>query len=387
MVRRVVQFIAMLSLLGPPLRGIATSGAVAASPSSPSRTFSSPGTLLLRGAMSSSVTLNMTGAFSVGHAADLNWDLPLVRSMLLNGYDEQVRSVRYQFDIPPASFTTITTSGHTLRRFHWNAPPANRVIHLTEQVRIDVRSSLSPFHSSARYPLRAVPNTVSPYLRLTPALELSPHERAFDRRFARGHRTEQAVVEAVANWVASHTTYSTEQTSVPFTAAWALRYHQATCQGYDNLMAGMLRYLGIPAQIEYGWVSPVPVRLPGPHHTSSYVQWAMPGSEGALHAWLNIYFPGSGWVPFDPQREKFFVDPRHFGFLTNVDAGNLRLGAWTADPVRDLNPVGASLSNGYIEILPGFGMGGKVSVRSHDRFRLTFQRIQHDVTDIQMVSR
>ena len=329
----------------------------------------------------------MTGAFSVGHAANLDWDLPVQTSSRLNGYTQHIDSIAYRFNIRPDSSSDVTVDGHPVRRFHWDAPPANKVIRVVESLHATISSNLSPFHSNAPYPLASLPPDAARYGQITPMTQLPPAARSFVRRFASGHRTEQAVVDAAANWVAANTHYSTARLNGPYDAAWVFAHHEATCQGYDNLMAGILRSLGIPAQVQYGWVAATPLKLPGPDHGTSSIQWSTPGSQGELHTWLNIYFPGSGWVPFDPQREKYFVDPRHIAFLTAQEAGTLRLGTWSAQQVDGQSPIGPNLAGGVAAIVPADGVNSKVTVRTRDNFHVALSGVRSDVKNVLLLAR
>jgi hypothetical protein len=343
------------------------------------------GTLVLRGAMTSAVTIRMTGAFSVGGAANLHWDLPLVRSVSVNGYSEQVIARSFAFDVPPDASAIALVDGRTVRRFSWAAPPADTVIHVTETLRLLVRTGLTPFHSAASYPLAALPPDTAGDLRTTALLHLPTQADPQLRRFQR-NRSEQDLVVTVANWVASTTQFgATRPDSIA--AGWVLAHHQATCRGYDNLMAGILRRLGIPTRIIFGWASPVPVSLPGPNGGTSFVRWVPDGRDGGLHTWLTVYFPGAGWVPFDPQHEKFFVDTRHYAFFTNVDAGDPHVGTWTAQYRAGTNATGAALSNGSLEIVPGDGMASQVDVTTRDDVHVTLRGITHDVTNTLLFSR
>lgn len=38
----------------------------------------------------------------------------------------------------------------------------------------------------------------------------------------------------------------------PFQASWIVANHSASCRGYANIMAALLRRLGIPAQTQFG---------------------------------------------------------------------------------------------------------------------------------------
>jgi hypothetical protein len=232
-----------------------------------------------------------------------------------------------------------------------------------------------------------VPSSAAPYLQITPMLHLFRRGHALARRLARGHRSERGVVAAVANYIATRLYDDPARQNGPFQASWVLRHHAANCQGYVNAMAALLRVLGIPAQTEYGWVSAEPLTMPGPGNVSAFVQWSTPGTSGAEHVWLNIYFPGTGWVPFDPQKEKFFIDPRHFGFFPAVSAGLQSLRVWTAERVNStLNPTGRILQNGDTVITPG-SAGSNVTLVSHDSFHVTFGLVRADVRDVLLFAR
>ena len=60
------------------------------------------------------------------------------------------------------------------------------------------------------------------------------------------------------------------------------------CQHYAGAMAVMLRMLGIPARVAVGFTSG---RLEDG-------KWVVTDHEA--HAWVEVWFAGQGWVPFDP---------------------------------------------------------------------------------------
>jgi transglutaminase-like putative cysteine protease len=62
------------------------------------------------------------------------------------------------------------------------------------------------------------------------------------------------------------------------------------CQHFAGAMALMLRYLGIPARVAAGFTS-------GSYDSDKHV-WTVTDHEA--HDWVEVYFPGWGWIPFDP---------------------------------------------------------------------------------------
>ena len=66
--------------------------------------------------------------------------------------------------------------------------------------------------------------------------------------------------------------------------------HQGYCQHFAGAMALMLRYLGIPSRVAAGFTS-------GRYDRGSS-EWVV--SDRNAHAWVEVWFRGWGWLPFDP---------------------------------------------------------------------------------------
>lgn len=63
-----------------------------------------------------------------------------------------------------------------------------------------------------------------------------------------------------------------------------LKLGQGTCRDFATLMIEAVRQLGYAARFVSGYV-----------HSPQ-----LQSSSGATHAWVQVYLPGSGWIPFDP---------------------------------------------------------------------------------------
>ena len=68
----------------------------------------------------------------------------------------------------------------------------------------------------------------------------------------------------------------------------ATRTKAGYCQHYAGAMAVMLRLLGIPARVAVGFTS----------GTYDDGRWVV--TDHDAHAWVEVWFSGQGWVPFDP---------------------------------------------------------------------------------------
>jgi hypothetical protein len=67
-------------------------------------------------------------------------------------------------------------------------------------------------------------------------------------------------------------------------------YLTGYCEQFAAAMAVMARTLGIPSRVAIGFLSPTETNVDG-----TYVYKAHD-----LHAWPELYFPGAGWVRFEP---------------------------------------------------------------------------------------
>jgi transglutaminase-like putative cysteine protease len=67
-------------------------------------------------------------------------------------------------------------------------------------------------------------------------------------------------------------------------------YRHGYCEHYATLMTVLLRSEHIPARFVHGF-------LPGTFDKRTGVETIL---NSAAHAWVEVYFPGSGWVMFDP---------------------------------------------------------------------------------------
>ena len=83
----------------------------------------------------------------------------------------------------------------------------------------------------------------------------------------------------------------------PESFADVLTTHAGFCQHFASLMAVMLRELGIPARVGYGFT-------PGTHVGDT---WTVMLSN--LHTWVEVLFPGYGWLTFEPTPGGGFGDP------------------------------------------------------------------------------
>jgi len=179
--------------------------------------------------------------------------------------------------------------------------------------RVQVTSKMSPMKTRVPYPIppNMLTSAVSMYL-------VAERDRQSDdpslTRLARditsGSRYAHEAANAILDWIADNLTFDTSIT-VPSDALSALRYKKAYCVGYSNLAVALLRAAGIPARVAHGYLPP------GYEWGFSKEYWGVKVNDGGYHAYLELYYPDTGWVFSDAEHSHNFVDPFHI--LLRVD--------------------------------------------------------------------
>lgn len=277
--------------------------------------------------------------------ASLNQDLP--------------RGFRYSV----WSYTPHTTPA-ALRRSPPQYPSA-----LEDEGLLDVGAGLrlppfgTPDRSAAVVSLVATRPELRPYL---------PLVRVAERLGGRA-RTPYGAVSTLENWFVSSGVfrYSNHPTMIsPPLVGFVTTTHSGYCQYFAGAMALMLRYLGIPARVAVGFAG-------GSYDSRQHV-WNVTDREA--HAWVEVWFEGYGWLPFDPTPAAPGAAPRRTQAGTRTGPGGGGAGppvksakggakgnALTA--IQKLRTIGASLRRRGRGASPATGLGVGTSGGSGDRSR------------------
>ena len=111
-------------------------------------------------------------------------------------------------------------------------------------------------------------------------------EDAKTRRFATTFVQDDArdTVFALMHAVYTHLKYVPGATDVRTKADDVLTLGQGVCQDFAHVMIASCRCQGIPARYVSGYLNDP----------------ASDGRNGASHAWMDAFIPGSGWISLDP---------------------------------------------------------------------------------------
>jgi protein-glutamine gamma-glutamyltransferase len=151
---------------------------------------------------------------------------------------------------------------------------------------------------------------LAPYLQL-PA-DLPDRDVELARSIVAGSRSEYDATIAVQTWLQHHTTYDLtvprEPDGVDAVDHFLFETRRGFCEHIASAMAILLRASGIPTRIVTGY---------GPGERNPFTgYWEVRQSDA--HAWVEVYYPRVGWLPYDPT----------FG----VPAADPSWGSWFAAP-------------------------------------------------------
>jgi transglutaminase-like putative cysteine protease len=125
---------------------------------------------------------------------------------------------------------------------------------------------------------------------------VTPYRPLYERaREAVGNPTNQyAAVVALEAWFRAEGGFTYDESpplpgGAPPLVAF-IRDQSGYCQHYAGAMALMLRFLGIPARVAVGFTSGT--------LSDDQKKWTV--TDHDAHAWVEVWFPAWGWLPFDP---------------------------------------------------------------------------------------
>ncbi len=102
-----------------------------------------------------------------------------------------------------------------------------------------------------------------------------------------------------------------------------LRLQSGTCRDFATLMVEAVRRLGYAARFVSGYL---------------YTPWLDNGEAeyagaGATHAWVQVYLPGAGWIPFDPTNNLIGgTDLIRVGVARHASLASPVSGSWNGFP-------------------------------------------------------
>ncbi|HWL32333.1 MAG TPA: transglutaminase-like domain-containing protein, partial [Gaiellaceae bacterium] len=148
-------------------------------------------------------------------------------------------------------------------------------------------------------------------------LALWPYEAMWQqaRRLRADARTPYGAVVAIETWLRSTGGFAYDESppatgGVPPLAHFAADGKRGYCQHFAGTMALMLRMLGVPARVAAGFTS------------GTYEDGGWTVTDHNAHAWVEVWFPGYGWLAFDPTPGRGSLTASYSASSTGFNAGD-----------------------------------------------------------------
>ena len=149
-------------------------------------------------------------------------------------------------------------------------------------------------------------------------LALWPYREVWEqaKRLRADARTPYGAVVAIETWLRSTGGFRYDEqpgdggAGLPPLAYFVAEGKRGYCQHFAGAMALMLRLLGVPARVAAGFTS-------GKREDGG---WTV--TDHNAHAWVEAWFPGYGWLPFDPTPGRGTLTASYSASSSGFNAGD-----------------------------------------------------------------
>ena len=173
------------------------------------------------------------------------------------------------------------------------------------------RTRVEPFGTPGRDALVDSLFSDDRYLALWPYENMWRHAQ----RLRADARTPYGAVIAIEAWLRTTGGFSYDESppspgGVPPLAHFVAEGKRGYCQHFAGAMALMLRMLGIPARVAAGFTS------------GTFEEGGWTVTDHNAHAWVEVWFPGYGWLAFDPTPGRGSLAAAYSASSTGFNAGD-----------------------------------------------------------------
>ncbi|HIH37549.1 transglutaminase domain-containing protein [Candidatus Woesearchaeota archaeon] len=191
--------------------------------------------------------------------------------------------------------------------FTWYKPPIG-ILSYTIQSKVRTKAGTYQVKEKVPFPLRDVPDEVKEFMGPTQNID-SDNPRIIRQasEIVSGESDGYVAVYKLAEWVETNVNYdlNTLTEDVSQKASWVLTNKEGVCDELTTLFIAFARSVGFPARFVSGL---------------AFTNYGGLDNWGP-HAWAEVYFPGTGWVPFDLTYRQFGdIDLSHVKLKESADS-------------------------------------------------------------------
>jgi transglutaminase-like putative cysteine protease len=221
---------------------------------------------------------------------------------VLPNNSQNITDMNYIFSVTPLIEDFTDIYGNDFKKFTWTNPMQGTIT-VNVNYTVSTSSDWNKFVTSDRFPFNStgLPDSVTDYM--DPSSQVQSDNPVFidlANSLTSGLTTQWEALKALNGWIMDNIYYGTNQYGYDALSTYILRY--GNCSNYANIALALVRAAGIPARITHGYSLTKPYFLPTGGEPVD-ADWGQ-----GTHAWIEVYFPSLGWVPYDPQRDLHHVD-------------------------------------------------------------------------------
>ncbi|MBD3248964.1 hypothetical protein GF336_02875 [Candidatus Woesearchaeota archaeon] len=180
-------------------------------------------------------------------------------------------------------------------RYSWEEPDITKLSFQLDS-EIKTKNTFPEIKKKVTFPIINIPEEYEDYLYPTENIDINQDINLLASQLAEGEDDLYILTHKISSWVAENIEYDLSCGERVEKSSWVLENKRGTCDEFSSLFISLCRSLGIPSR-----------------YTAGIAYSNKPETFGfGSHAWAEVYFPGYGWVPFDPTyRQMGFIDPSH----------------------------------------------------------------------------
>jgi len=171
--------------------------------------------------------------------------------------------------------------------------------------KVKVNNKFPIIMNKIKFPIQSLDHSLVKYVKPGEKIVITDDISRKASEIAAGDDDLFSVVYKLAKWSNENIEYdlNTLTEKAVQDSQWVLDNRQGVCDELTNLFISMVRSLGIPARFISGMV-----------YTNTVYDWG-------AHGWAEVYFPGVGWVPYDPTFGQYgYIDPGHIKMKNSFDS-------------------------------------------------------------------
>ncbi|MDP2906504.1 MAG: transglutaminase-like domain-containing protein [Nanoarchaeota archaeon] len=171
---------------------------------------------------------------------------------------------------------------------------------------LEIKNDFPKVFKTVHFPVSISDPSIEEYVKETDHIDINSDIRAKANDLVAGETDLFITTYKVGSWVKGNIIYdlNTMTAEADQKASWVFVNKKGVCDEITNLFIAMMRSVNVPARFVSGMV------------------YSNLDNNFGNHGWAEVYFPGSGWVPFDVTFGQYgWIDPTHIKLDDSYDSG------------------------------------------------------------------